>query len=457
MSNVQNAGGWLPYGSSDPSVIIQHPLTSALTTNNMPFSTLIQRGSFSSIVHDAVKGMQPNGGSYDFQGFTGTFGAAALNRGGFQISLDIQREWVCLDAASVGSIGYTVGDECALAFSPGTSDSFQYWMIEKIGGNALTGRAFNVASQNKNYLDGTNQTMAPHSIGKPDYVTINLGFIGGAQGGKYIFAVDGQVLSQVACADTTLANLMSDLYIGSGIATRFMTTSWIRNLQIANRPPVFPAHPLLRSVVLWGDSKPVGTTYNDGVSYDAIMGWTFLRQLAKKGIYPGSFKVQSNSGYNFGTYTGTGASNLTSTLATLQATNPTVVLICAGTNDPIDGHYNNTEMRSSIGSAIDTMLGWASVQNIIIATVPTTKFLASSYSAQIEANRKQVSAYFSELALTRPKLIVVDSYTQLGGESPLPNTFIGQQDGLSDNLHFAAQGHVTQGVGYANAVFNLLK
>jgi lysophospholipase L1-like esterase len=287
---------------------------------------------------------------------------------------------------------------------------------------------------------------------------LNLGVVRERDEVTVLLAVDGLVLAKCVGADVTLSGLVNELFVGSSTLTRYMSGYFIRNLQIAGRPPIFEAHPLLRKIVLWGDSLAGSLSYGDGIMYDNMTGLSFLRKLAKLGIYPGAMVTQSYGGYAFGNYTGMSAIPLSTTLSALEDQNPSVVLIRGGTNDMVNGRYNNTEMRNSIASIVDTILGWNSTVRVVIASIPTGYFQTNlaTYTAAHAANRAQISAYFNEMTLTRPRLHYVDTYTAFGGENPLPNTFVGQQNGLLNNLHFAARGGLIQGEDFAEGVLTIL-
>lgn len=452
---VTNPVGWLPYGSDDASVIIQHDLCSAPTAAGLGFGGLTQRGSFSSIVHHATRGFQANGGSYNFTAYTNT---TALDAG-FQISVEVERKWLCWNDSSKGSDGFTPGtDEQLLSIVPTAATSFNFWLFQRSGANNTLFRAFNQTAISTNYYTGVTELVNPHSIGKSDYVTLNVGYIPSRVGGTVMVAVDGLIVAKATCNDSGLSGLLTQIYIGSGPNTRFCSTYYMRNLQISNRPPMFATHPLLQKVVLWGDSM-CGTSlsYNDGIMLDNKPGLAFLRELSKRGIYVGDMKVQSNSGYTLGTYTGSVASNLTSTLATLQAENPDLVLVRAGTNDFSNGNYNLTELNSSVTTLFDNILATNDRVHLIVASVPTGLYAnaLTAWTSTLKANRTEISNWMRDWTPTSAsasRYHFFDSYQSLGGESPAANTYDGQQDGDDANLHFAARGGFIQGQDFANAV-----
>lgn len=450
---IRKINGWVPYGFDDPDVIIKRDLCSALSTSNMPFNTLItSHGTFSGAVHDAKLGMQANTGSYRFQVFNGNANGNAAMDNGFQISLEVQRKWLCVNNIAVGSDGFTSVDECAMAFIP-TTQAGTFRVFEKLT-DVFTGRQFNTTSVNVNYLSGATENMAPHSIGKDDYVTINMGFIPSRVGGTVIYAVDGLILAKRVTSDPTFTGLLANMYIGSGVGALYCTY-YIRNLQVVARPPAFYSHPQLSNVVIWGDSMAFDLSYADGIMYDNTPALSMMRKLAKKDLYPGKIACQTNAGYNLGTYTGSSKTSLSTVLTTLQAAAPLLVIISAGSNDMTDVTFNEAEMRSSIASRISTILGWNSNIKIILRGVPTGYYQTNllAYTATHAANRVLLDNYYKELVTTHlGRVFFADAYKRLKGESPDANTYIGQQTGLLTNLHLSSRGGLEVGNLYAESI-----
>lgn len=435
--------GWLPYGSTDSSVIFQHPLTSA-----PPGWTLI-----GSPIHDAAKGMNPNGtGGYSKANLTGY---ATLDYGG-QISVEVEKAWACYNDPTNGSVGYTpAAQEYLLSVLAGTGGAQS--IIDKTTGGALLG-FMNGVSQNKSFTDwkydgGTTYNVLVHSGPKSDFVRINIGWWGGLAGGLFVMAIDGHIYAAGLRVAGTNANVFQNIYLGSdrGIGG-FMNGYYFRNLQISNRPPAMAVHPKLRRVSVLSDSM-FNTDSLASVYRDEMASHTFRRYLENLGYRPGDMTVNVNSGYHIHDIGG-GVNAFSSLVAALLANTPQVILFSGGTNDAILGYTIDASWYAELQSLMTSILAGASVQRIVVGKVPSTIASSASgtYTAAIRAAVSAINAYYDQLPAWNSKIVIADRYTALGGESPMANTFIGQVDGLNDNLHPAAIGHKLMGECYAKAV-----
>lgn len=433
--------GWLPYGSSDSSVILQLPLTSA------PAGWTV----VGSPVHDSVKGLNPNGnGGYSKTSLTGY---AALDYGG-QISVEVEKAWACYNDPTNGSSGYTpAAQEYLLSVLAGTGGAQS--IIDKTVGGALLG-FMNGASQNKSFTDwkydgGTTYNVLVHSGPKSDFVRINIGWWGGKAGGLFVMAIDGHIYAAGLRAAGTNANVFQNIYLGSdrGIGG-FMNGYYFRNLQISTRPPAMAVHPKLRRVSVLSDSL-FNTDSLASVYRDEMASHTFRRYLENLGYRPGDMTVDVNSGYHV--HDASVGNIFSSRVATLLANNPQVVLFRGGTNDVILGYTINAAWYAELQSLMTSILAGTSVERIVVGKVPSTIASSASgtYTAATRAAVSAINAYYDQLPAWNSKIVVADVYSALGGESPARGTFIGQVDGANDNLHCAAVGHKLMGECYAKA------
>lgn len=362
MADATNTNqGWLPYGSADDSVVWRHPLTSALSSSDITgvWSTLTKVGSGNTPTHDPILGMlcldsAGAAAGYRFQTIASPLDTA-LTMGG-QISIECQRDLVCINDPTNGSSGWTpaanstllglvpsTGSACVLG-QKNTDGTFKFKMSAAFASNDFT----------CGYRSGEGIS-APkiHSAGKGAFVTVNIGWTPGVAGGLLFVAVDGLLVAYGLRAEATTAKLFENLYIGSnaGSAGTFIAGAYFRNLQISTRPPVFPVHPRCRSIAFIGDSlndDPINQPTPGTPAYDCVAWAQVMKYFHQRGFITGNRNSSQNPGY---TISGNGGSTklvtvLTSftigtpgsMLSAVGATppwKPDVAVIVGGTNDCI--------------------------------------------------------------------------------------------------------------------------
>lgn len=468
---VSNPVGWLPYGSSDASVLFYHPLTTTPTNTTIPCTTLDTVGT-GSITHDATLGALFNGKSYRIAALTN---ADNLFYGG-QISFQVQRAWISTYDASgtaSGSTGtFTNQTQAAISLLT-TSGHLCRWPQRT--GTDTTGIGllhFNAAVTQKNPYTAASSTPCINSNGKDEFVTVNIGWVGSPSGGRWYLAIDGLLVSYWDSAVTGVSGLGALWYLGSdrGSANTFVSAHYMRNLQISSRPPMLAIHPKLRKLVLWGDSKIkdlIAAHFVGNPYYDAAVGLSCVRKLASRGLYCGDVVAQSNGGY---TVTDLGATQLQSVRATLLAANPTVVCMSAGTND-VDSDWAtySAQFETDLKDHISTIMAYSTVEMMIIGNVPSRYYgdngntytanvlAANAIYAGIENWWDTTGAVAAGVPGKVGMVKVVDTYNCLGGANPPPKTFIGQLTGLNNDVHYASYGHYLQGKQFGEGILALLK
>lgn len=442
--SITNPCGWLPYGSSDESVIFQHSLTTAPTG-----WTII-----GSPIHDSVLGLNPNGnGGYSKANLTGY---ANLDFGG-QVSVEVQKDWICYNDPTNGSFGLLPGVYQYVISMLATVGGAQGVLAKSTGGALLA--FINGSITDRSFIDwkydaATINNILVHSSGKSDFVRINVGWWGGLQDGIVVLAVDGHILGAKLRTGPTHSGVFANTYLGSdrGVGG-FINGYYMRNVQISTRSPMMPAHPRLSVVSVLSDSM-FTTDGLASVFRDEMSSHTFRRYLENSGFRPEKMTVDVNAGYTIGT----AGTSLSTRVAALLANSPTIVLFRGGTNDVILGDTINEAWNTGLQNLMTSILAGTSVEKIIIGTVPTTYGAKNSghYTDARRASRDAVNSYINALPSWNSK-IVVAHVNGAWGDPPPNNTTIGQLNGLLNDLHAAALGHKIMGEAYAKALALSLK
>ena len=440
---AKNFSSWLPYGSTDESVILQHPLTSDPTTYFQSLGTLVVTGT---PVFDSILGFNPLGSS----GFRIQNMANRANCDwGFQISVEVQRDWVTFNDTVNFSSGYhpATGTEGIIAGLPAVGTAYGIF-------KDTTGVFYGIIN------GASTGNLLPMSPGKGDFVRINIGATGGKIGGIMYLAVDDNVISSVAMNNGTLSDFLNLFYIGSNrnIAVSY-AQRYIRNLQISYRPPMFPVHNNLRTIGILSDSL-FSTDSSLSVYNDVITSWTIRRELAKRGLYAGSYTVSVTGGARYSN--AGGGVYLHDTLAAVLASNPTILIINGGTNDAAGSLSDDADWETQVMLYITDGFANKFVKMIVLADTPSllgdSSFAYTKPFVTLGNSRlRNVANTWRANNPTDPRKVVVsDTYNALGGENPVPGTFIGQVSGLFTNLHCCSMGHYLRGKALTDTVVNNL-
>lgn len=478
MSN-NNPCGFLPFGSSDSSVLFYDPLTSMPTTSRIPSAGIITQTT-SGTNHPKNPTFDPELGirAADDSGVPaclrvqGLIGGEALDWGG-QIRFQAQRQWLAaVDAAGTlsGSNGYDpAGTEYAISMlgTGGNAD-----LIGKDANGLLLAGGFGTAF-NTNYWTGTVESPGIHSDGKGDFVDIAQGWGGGKVGGSHIIQVDDVPLAKGTRNFATLSNLANLMYIGSGrtSAGSFMTNHFMRHLQIATRPPMFVVHPKLAHLVVWGDSVVGSATINLAPSYDTSLTISLLRELSRSGIHPGKITARSNGGFSIND-TASGGNNagaLQTDRAAMLALNPTGVVIRAGTNDGIVNVANAATVYNfdaDLKDHITTIMAKPGVEFIILEG--QFSWIGAVNIGQYGTNQRNNILAMDALMRAIPgwwdaanpskagRVVYVECFNALGGDNPDPRTYKGQLSGAMNDGHPASMGTLIMGRSAGRAILKLL-
>jgi lysophospholipase L1-like esterase len=459
--------GWIPYGSDDGSVIWNHPLTTPLSASDLQslWSTFSINGSGQPPTHDAVLGMKAVDAAGAEAGYRFQTQAAALDVLDFggQITFQAQRYYVCYNDPDNGSAGYGPSTQKTSVSALATSGSVMTLGSKTTGGGFLSSvSAGSTANGGRDWVRDSSVTPngVTHSEGKPDFITVHIGWWGGRVGGLVLMAVDGLVIGAGTRGSATLSKLVNNFYIGSdrGTANTFNTAYFIRHLQIATRPPGMPVHPRMRSLAVLSDSMTDNnnqTGPHRDVSADNVM----RRYFNKMGFRPGAFNVSENPGYSVGPT----STQLETQVQTVLDFNPDVVVISGGTNDVIDGAlYGGADFTTEYHDLIEQLFfGVAKTSRTplqqLFCNIPAPHFPCVS-DATKAANHVDVTARIRALpawwdttygaSWGTGRVHVIDVFTALGANHRL----MGEAAMSSDGTHFGHRGNRLYGECLARAL-----
>ena len=441
MGNLNNSG-WLPYGSADSSIILQHPFTSDPTAYLQSLGTVTAYGA---PTYDSTLGMLSNGAG----GFRLVALAGRDNLDwGFQITYEVESVWLAADNAAIASSGYitpTATNEAVFTGTSAVGPTFRSW-LKDIGGTSSgiclsvsTGAGFSINSQ-----------------GKSRFTRVCLGYKGGKQGGTFIVGFDDAIYFEKTTAAPTLSDVLNSIYFGSdrNVANSYCG-KYMRNFQISTRPPMFPVHPALRSIGVLSDSM-MNTDLVTGTYGDAVTSWSMRREFAKRGHYAGTWTVNTTGGARYSN--AGGGTYLHDQLATVLATNPSLLVIRGGTNDASGSLTDDADWETQVTTYITEAFAVSSIKMIVLPNVPyllgdNTREYTEPFVREANERLLNVAATWRAANPTDPrKIIVPDVNSALGGLSPPDGTYIGQVNGLWNDLHPSSGGHWRQGRCIAQAI-----
>ena len=386
--------GFLPYGSTDTSVLLQVPLTAALTAADVPYSTVTIVGSGTAPAHDAVNGMTANDQadhagtdcSYKFTGPDG--GISALDTQG-QLSIEVEREWLC-DNTLTDSTGYVPTDHeglVSLTSTSGDASHTQHVLFEKRTLGQLRGTMTPAVNLSLSFHEfeaaGASQggDTRIHSEGLPDFVTVNIGWWGGfVSGGICVMAVDGHVISYGSPVHANVAGVFDTFFLGSDhtSANEFVGSHYFRNLQVSSAKPVWDMSEELASIAFLSDSllDAGNVTISDNNSANNTSQFAMQKWLTKYGKHTGEINVDENGGWGIGTYVT--SQQLVDRLPTVQAFSPapTALVISAGTNDFVNSSYSGTDFTAEYKDLLEQAFfgaakdGRTPINHILISKMP---------------------------------------------------------------------------------------
>jgi lysophospholipase L1-like esterase len=457
--------GWISYGSDDPDVVFRHSLTTPITASDISgkWNSLIISGNSAGPTHDSVRGMKPvtAGGANSGYEFNTAIGALTGLDSGGQVSLEVERDWVCWNSSANGSSGYTrSATECVLSSLRASGTAIQFF--QALTTSALHASFLGVTTYQGDMTDWTpvvsNITGLVHSNGKPDYITLRLGWWGGRNGGVCLFCVDDLPMGGGTTISTTASGYLHRLFIGSNQGlTNFAPNHYIRNLQICRRPPVMPIHPALRSVAVLSDSLVDDLTLADSYR-DISFKFALRRFFAKHNFRPGALNISENGGYSVTTVN----TQLETKVATVLAWQPDVVVISGGTNDLGSSSYVGADFDTEAHDLLEQLfLGVAktarnTVQKVFWCTPPPRRECVTdtAMAARHVDVRTRIAAlpawwdatYGATYGTGRVR--VIDRFGAFGGD----HTVMSNAAISGDGIHLAWEGNRLHGEMVAKAL-----
>lgn len=444
--------GFLPWGSSDASVIVQEPFDLGLVDD----TNITETGS-GAVYSDGVS--LAGGGN----GLKIDFSASGLNEAGnldsgFQIRFEIAKEYLCFYDVSNSADGHQ---------PTYTSETILSWNEEGVDAQADNRSLFRVSGisagqGNKIQLipEGSSSREAAvlmSAFDDPYWATVHIW-----GDGTYIsVAVDGQLMVD-AIQHGLAASAWSFMWIGTdrGYTTTgnasFGTTEpnrfKIRRLQVSTATPTFGSLPS-NYIGFVGDSF----VDNSKDEYAAIAGGGF-RWSGVADVYNGRFALQLRArlrmkyGIDFNPYlyegggghfmTGSISPPLYDDLATYKAENCHFHVLQLGTNDATETDGAPIGFELWMHRVIDDIMSTANSKGLVIGTIPSltarNRSTISGDSYDTSQYREQVAtlnaiiarapAWWDETYPTkRGRVVVADTFAALGGENGRERkVFLGQ-------------------------------
>lgn len=450
------SAGFLPYGSSDASVLAQHDLMSLPSNASFAASSDQHDSDIESNPGDyfSALGFEPNanygGGAPGTSGrLRFLFGSnlSAMTSGG-QISFDVDIATLSANDAPSGSLGRTLSLQGQMIGAEW--GSFDFNLLRRASG-ALATHLMQVGSTNvmTSPITGSTDNLLLHTKAHGDYARVQIGWEENGSDLDVIVAVDGLIVSRHTLTGQPGVNITT-LRIGSadGGGNR-MEGGYIKNFQMASTPPSVAYN--AGKVVFFGDSM---TNHQHDGSLGAGRPWTaqkalvFAQRLNQRGYYP-EIVVQQHGGHYISD-DGTAGFLLSDDVAAVNAANPRTVFIDGGTNDtqswttPIRNSF-----KSDYQSILDTLNAHSTIENIYPQHVRS--FWGASGSgedtAQLRANRDQGNALIDGLqgytrvirtyeAAAKDAVAAMDNYAYKGmySSASLDDLHGGSGVGISDGI-----------------------
>lgn len=462
--------GFLPFGSSNSSVIFQDALTDKATLEAKSGVTVA--GTASS-EFDSVLGMRPRGPTGDLTDFPegdGSYGYllttitdyATLQSEG-QMTFEVETKAIAtLDAAN-GSNGYdTTSRTSAPAFVCVRGSGSNYFAFAATKGSTV--KRLVMQDQNSqtagalyydNFPQGSTAGTYINESGKGQFSRVDIAWHKSGTGFYTIFAINGVIFEQKMMSSVALTDPFNRIYIGSLVASpQFVAPWWFRNFQLSNRAPAFARPKKLGKTVLWSDSLFEDTLMETAANYmDNVTAGAYRRGMATKFPRVGQVTVDVDNSHSM-----LGGDPFSGDVGNVTALHPQVVVFMGGTNDIINGASLVTATWITEYKSVMSTLFNAGVETVICCTIPTLKYNTTynteAHVVKLAECNAEIEALSAWAAISHPgkNLYVADVFKAFGGEGALANKFRGGFTGANDDLHWHALGHIAAGTEIANTV-----
>ena len=423
---------YLPFGSSDASIILQEDLQSLPS----------EATAVGAPIFGADGMLCPTTG--DKISFTNLAGAdKAANAG--QISIGVDAVDI---AAGTSEERHDAGLDSTQGYILSTNSNGGAWNsgISINAGGALT-------TQNRFSLNAkTGATTASsssfrNSLITPDKSILTMSWIGR----NFSYYQDGVFIVEQSAATDTDRDWLYNIYIGGrGLTSAGYVGRTLRDIQIAKRPIVLAQHPLFQRVVTWGDSYANAKDATTVVGYGFQCGKMpqFRKVLFDYGFGMGSFTAANEGGH---TVQDNGAQPLQTNRANVAAADPTIILFQAGPND--FGVYDSATFRTDMKDHLDFMVAnCPHLQGFVIGELPAnmnTGRYGDAYAQSVNADYHSMVDYWNT---TYPglagRLVVTDTYSKCGLDT--------RNFGIADTLHPCAIGAYRFGKAWGEAAMRIV-
>lgn len=388
--------GWLPYDPTHSSVVAYHPLTSLPSDGgSIGYDTVAEFGT-SGPEYDSELGMNPNGGGLNCTSPV-TAVTDAGDGDGYQISLDIQRDWLCGTGGLFG--GYEPsGNEYALRIG-----STGNWFFRRSSG----------ANSDLHWRDSSNDARYPwiemqiyeetvracrcDVVGKNEFVRFNAwvpGDSAGAAAADTFCALDGLMMSRFA-RGAAAANAFLDLLVlgaGSNSPSNAMEEHYIRNFQIAAERPTWNISRNLGKVGFLGDSLTDYSALLTGGYEDNQINLVVQKYFQKRGIRLAGMHGEEHAAATLHSDSGASWLGAAGRREDILAQHCDTVWIGTGTNDVTNPTITAAEIAEAYLDHIDYMFGLGSytsntwkLRNVLITTI-IPKLDGTNASGNVDAN-----------------------------------------------------------------------
>lgn len=461
--------GFLPYGSSDASIIFRRnllarPTASGSVSGDVGTCTVSDEGSGAS--YDPVAGLYNIGTNASILSvINGSSSAMAAIAAGGQIYFEVPTSWItCTGAISeYSSGGVTHASEQAITFTANPFINGFYDHSTSSNASNQIGQAggfgTNVASFNGYFSDAIGQ-----GTYTPIVVVIN--------GNTIKTYANGVLVGSLTKGNTILLpfdSMYLSRYSGGG---QNLNVGRIRNLQVSNKTVTFSTPRTLSRLSVFGDSYSNATNIYQSGSFNLDKPMTMRCVLNARGwdwgeysnpAFGGRKVIGTNGAWNAAD---SAASYLAPNCVTMLASRPSTVIFQAGANDLTESDsLVQANFTTSLRGFVEQSFGLngnpaTDVRKIVICTTPW----APEYPTVAQANLRKpdivkifnsvmsIPAWFNTTYPSRSgDISVCDTFTAYNGFLSNPRYF-----GITDALHPGPIGNYLMGNAWGKSLINLV-
>lgn len=459
-SSAGSGAGIIPFGSTDPSVILQCSLKSQAEVVAVGGSV----PNAGTIDYDTTLGAAANATNGGIR-FTTPTGYADLDIAG-QVSFEVETRGISVNNSAIYSQGNDLsGNNYVMVLRPAAATT--NYMRLYLDGNERPQITWQTAGASTSTSPGAGPVELT-TLGKNQFTTITISWVGNS----YDFYVDGNWLYRGSRSKYPAANIGERIEIMSGAGLgNCITGVYARNLIVSKRPVMVPTHPVLNKVAFVGHSYTLRAAMwaYTNTWRDQSIGLVFRRRLLASGIgcnlpNDGSTLFASPGA----TILNSGGTPIEPQVTLCAAINPSCIIYQGGINDVANASYlsvNRAQTLTDLKAHITTLMAGKNAKLLILVNVNTTIADSSSYAvANNDKNVEVINYDFSTIPAwwdaTNPsragQVVVADGWNAFNRSNPNPRAFNGTIDGGYDDLHTTAFGNVILGNLIADTVIKAL-